>query len=291
MVTPATPQGELDEEGARRVTEHLIAGGIHGVFVLGTNGEGASVDRRTGRRLVSIVAGQSAGRATVFAGVSSNSLADSVEAAEVFFGHGADVVVAHPPYYFPLGPEELMAYYTALADRISGPLIIYNIPSTTHVSVPIDVVEALSEHPRIAGIKDSEEDVGRLGVLMERLAGRDDFTCLVGAANLAARGMALGADGFVPGNGNLIPRACRALYDSGLAGATTETYQRQIDEVAGIYHRGRPLREALAALKAAMGVLDLCGPDMMPPLRALEPREQEAVREVFRSWYAQQTGL
>jgi 4-hydroxy-tetrahydrodipicolinate synthase len=224
----------------------------------------------------------------VFAGISSNCLAHSVEAAATFFERGADVVVAHPPYYFPLGPEELLAYYTALADRISGPLIIYNIPSTTHVSVPVEIVEALSEHPSIVGIKDSEEDAARLAVLMERLAGRGDFTCLVGAANLAARGMALGADGFVPGNGNLVPRACRALYDSGLAGdeAAAETYQREIDEVAGIYHRGRPLREALAALKAAMGVLGLCGPDMLPPLRALAPGEQEAVREAFRKWCA-----
>lgn len=288
MVTPATPEGDLDGLSAQRVTEHLIAGGVHGVFVLGTNGEGASASRELGRRLVKATAEQARGRAAVLAGVSSNCLADAVNAAHDYFEAGADAVVAHPPYYFPPGPEELLGFYRALADRIPGPLVIYNIPPTTHVSIPLDVLEALSAHPRIVGVKDSEDDAERIRALLARLGGREDFTCLVGAANQAAHGMALGADGFVPGNGNLVPAACRALYEAAIRGdgAGAEQYQQRIDEVAGLYHRGRALREALAALKAALGVDGLCGPDMLPPLRALEPAAQQAVREAFRAWRA-----
>ena len=290
MVTPITSQGDLDEPAVRRVIDHLIEGGVSGIFVLGTTGEAASVPRTMRSRLVAIAVEHVGARAMTYAGIGDNCLAHSVDAAEQYFRLGIDAVVAHLPSYYALSPEEQSEYYAALVERIPGPLMLYNIPSTTHMSIPIKVVEKLSHHPRVVGLKDSENDVARLEAVMETLGGKSDFAIFVGVTALSARALSLGADGMVPSTGHLVPELCHRLYESGVQGdgTTAEEYQWQVDQVADIYRRNRPLGQSLAALKAAMGALGLCGPDVLPPLRPLDVAEQEAVRREFLEW--QQAG-
>jgi 4-hydroxy-tetrahydrodipicolinate synthase len=290
MVTPVTPQGDLDEPGVRRVIDHLIEGGVSGIFVLGTTGEAASVPHTMRSRLVAITVKHVGNRVATYAGISHNCLDHSVHAAKECFRLGIDVAVAHLPSYYALSPEEQCDYYIALVEQIPGPLMLYNIPSTTHMSIPIEVVEQLSQHPKVVGLKDSEKDVARLEAVIERLGGRSDFAVFVGVTVLAARALSLGADGMVPSSGNLVPARCQGLYESGIRGdvARAEVYQRQVDEAAAIYQRNRTLGQSLAALKVAMGALGLCGPDVLPPLRPLGPAEQAAVRREFLAWRAEQ---
>jgi len=266
MVTPVTPQGDLDEPAVRRVIDHLIEGG-----------SGITVEHV-------------GGRAVTYAGIGNNCLADSVHAAEEYFQLGIDVVVAHLPSYYALSPEEQSDYYAALVERIPGPLMLYNIPSTTHMSTPIGVVEKLSRHPKVIGLKDSENNVARVEAVMETLGGRSDFAIFVGVSALSARALSLGADGIVPSPAHLVPYLCQRLYESGSQGDVTsaEEYQRQVDQVADIYVRNRTLGQSLAALKAAMGALSLCGPDVLPPLRPLDAAQQEAIRRKFLEWQAKQ---
>lgn len=290
MVTPATPQGDLDEPAVRRVIDYLIEGGVSGIFVLGTTGEAASVPRTMRSRLVAITVEHVGDRAMTYAGIGDNSLADSVQAAEECFRLGIDAVVAHLPCYYALSPEEQSGYYTALVERIPGPLMLYNIPSTTRMSIPVEVAEKLSHHPRIIGLKDSEDDVARLQAAIETLGGRSDFAVFVGVSALSARALSLGADGMVPSPAHLVPDLCQRLYENGVQGdvAKAEEYQRQVNQVADIYVQNRTLGQSLAALKAAMGALGLCGPDVLPPLRPLDTAQQEAVRREFLAWQAKQ---
>ena len=290
MVTPVTPQGDLDEPAVRRVIDHLIEGGSSGIFVLGTTGEAPSVPRTMRSRLVAITVEHVGGRAVTYAGIGNNCLADSVHAAEEYFQLGIDVVVAHLPSYYALSPEEQSDYYAALVERIPGPLMLYNIPSTTHMSIPIEVVEKLSRHPKVIGLKDSENNVVRLEAVMETLGGRSDFAIFVGVTALSARALSLGADGIVPSPAHLVPDLCQRLYESGSQGEVTsaDEYQRQIDQVVDIYVRNRTLGQSLAALKAAMGALGLCNPDVLCPLRPLDAAQQEAVRREFVEWQAEQ---
>src|SRR5712664_2311800 len=157
-VTPVTPTGDLDEAALERLIEFLLAGGVDGIFVLGTTGEGPSVPHGTRLKLVQRSVAAVRGRAQLYAGIGGTCLADSVAAANDYFRAGADVVVAQPPVYFPIQPQELLAYFRALLDGLASPLILYNIPATTRVSIPLEVVAELQGHPKLAGMKDSEND-------------------------------------------------------------------------------------------------------------------------------------
>jgi 4-hydroxy-tetrahydrodipicolinate synthase len=287
MVTPIAPDGDLDEPAVGRIIDHMVAGGVHGVFVLGTTGENASMHAAMRERLVAVTATHIGERARVYAGISSNCLADSVAAAKAYAPLGVDAVVAHLPTYYALDAEEQLAYFSVLADRIALPLVLYDIPATTHMVVPVEIVERLSRHSNIVGIKDSGGDVAHLAALLERLGDvRPDFAILVGASALAAQGLALGADGIVPAQGNLIPALCRALFDRAVAGDRdgAEACQQRVDAFARLFVDGRSLAQSLGALKAMMGALDLCGPDVLPPLRPLSSGEQEALRRRFLAW-------
>lgn len=287
MVTPVTPDGSLDEPAVRRIVDHLVAGGVHGIFVLGTTGENTSVPLAMRERLVAAAVEHVAGRAMTYAGVSANCLADSVAAARAYAPLGVDAVVAHLPTYYALNAEEQFAYFNALAERIDLPLVLYDIPATTHMAIPVDVVERLSYHLDVVGIKDSGGDIGHLTALLERLGdGRPDFAILVGASILAAQGLALGADGVVPSQGNLVPALCRTLYDCAVAGDRdgAENHQRQLNALARLFVEDRSLAQSLGALKAMMGALGLCGPDVLPPLLPPSPQEQETLQWQFMAW-------
>ena len=290
IITPVTSQGEIDEPAVCRVIDYLLAAGVHGIFVLGTTGEALSLSQPMRSRLVSVTVEHVGDRGMVYAGISRNCLTDSVTASQEYFQLGVDVVVAHLPSYYPIDADEQREYYLTLAEKVSGPLMLYNIPITTHLSIPIEVVEELSNHPRIIGLKDSEKDPARLEEIMKRLGGRGDFSIFVGVSVLSAKILGLGANGIVPSPGNLVPQVCVNVYENCKQNnmAVAETYQQQMNAAAAIYQSGRMLGQSLAALKAAMGVLELCGPDVMPPLRALDNSQQDAVRRQFMAWQATQ---
>ena len=279
MITPVTDKGELDETAARRVIDHMIAGGVDGIFVLGTTGESMSTPYALRNRLVSMLVEHVAGRAQTYAGISNNILSHSVEAAQLYASLGVDALVAHPPFYYPLTPDELLEYYTALADRMPGPLLLYNMPATTRISIPLDVVEKLSRHPNVRGLKDSERDAERQQAGVEMAAGRDDFVFFTGVAAYATQALKWGADGAVPSSGNLVPALCSAIYAYARAGgwAQAEEAQRKSDAVAAAYQEGRTLGQSLAGLKYVMSLQGLCEPAMLPPLRALPADERRRV--------------
>jgi 4-hydroxy-tetrahydrodipicolinate synthase len=110
-----------------------------------------------------------------------------------YFNAGAGVLVAHPPIQSPAPVHELAGWYRALLDRLEGPCMIYNIPSTTKVSIPLHVVQQLALHPRLVGVKDSENDPARLEELLRRFAGRESFSVVIGVGSFMLRGLKLGA--------------------------------------------------------------------------------------------------
>jgi 4-hydroxy-tetrahydrodipicolinate synthase len=173
----------------------------------------------------------------------------------------------------------MRAWFERLADEVPAPLFLYNIPMTTKMSIPVATVEALSAHPNIAGIKDSEYDVGRMETLLARLKDRSRFACFVGPSILAKQGLALGASGFVPGVGNVMPDACQRLMVCAEArdweGA--EQAQALMKRIGDTYQAGRTVAEAIAMLKAAMNALGLCSPVVLPPLVPPSETDRRAV--------------
>ena len=279
MVTPVTTTGELDEPAVGRLVDSLLDGGVEGIFVLGTTGEGANVPSAARRRIIQCVTSRVRGRAMVYAGLGDIKPSE-FQSANDFFRAGAAAVVAHPPISAAVPVNELAAWYLALLKELDGPLIIYNIPSTTGVSIPLETVEKLADHPKVAGIKDSENNPQRHADLLKRLGHRPDFSIFIGVGALMAQGLKLGAEGIVPSVGNLIPEVCRALCASAKRGdwADADTHFTRMNAVAALYQKGRTLGQSLAALKAALHHRGLCAPNVLPPLMPLTKSESELLR-------------
>ena len=280
MVTPFKDGGEIDLEAAARVTEHLVAAEV-APFPLGTTGEAASIAPEARAEFVATVIRQTRHRTLVYVGISDNCLAVSIEMAKRYADLEADVAVAHLPTCYPLGSDEIKGYYEELARRIPIPLMMYNIPVTTGMSISLDTLEHLSRHPNIVGLKDSEKNVERLQEALLLWKGRSDFVHMMGCGVLCARALQMGSDGIVPGAANVAPRLFTDLYAAGSNGRRDECSRLQglADDISGIFHTDRPLSESLPTLKAIMHLLGFCQADVMPPLRTLTPGQLRVVEE------------
>lgn len=280
LVTPITPDGQLDFAALDRLIEFQIAGGVEGLLLLGTTGEGPCVPRALRRPFLERAIGAARKRLRIYVNVTGNSLADTIGVAQEFFSLGADAIAALPPFYFPVRPAELAAWFRALLDALPGPVLMYNIPMTTRVSIPLEVIEELIGHPRLAGLKDSENDAHRHAELLRRFGGRADFSLFCGVGALMAQDVKSGMDGIVPSVGNLVPDVCHGFCAAAQSGDWTSAAQHaeRMNAVAALYQKGRTLAQSLAAIKGLLHLRGLCSPAVFPPLLPLSSADLEALR-------------
>jgi 2-dehydro-3-deoxy-D-pentonate aldolase len=272
VVTPANEKGELDEPALRKVLDFLIEGGVQGVFVLGTTGEGPSIPRDARQRAVHITMEQVRKRVPVYAGIADYSLHETVALGREYLKMGVQALVAQLPSYFILSPNEQFEYFAELARRLKGPLVLYDIPAATHMALDIGVIEHLRAFSNVVGIKDSSGDQERLSHLLETYRGDPNFCILVGSTRLASFGLLEGADGIVPSSANLNPGLCCRLYTSAKTGdrKLTEDLQRELDELTDSYMKNGLIGQGIARLKRLMNQKGLCGPGVFPPLQPVE---------------------
>ena len=278
MVTPVTPSGMLDKPAVERIIKSFVEAGVS-PLLMGTTGEGNSVSTIDGQELIATAVKAAEGKITIYAGLTGNSFIEQLKQAGYYSASGADVIVATLPSYYSLTPEQMENYYKTLADSIKGPLMLYNIAATTHMSIPVDVVERLSKHPNIVGLKDSERDLERMEKCIEIARNNDDFTYFCGWAAQSAHSLELGGDGIVPSTGNFVPGMFRKLYDAAEAGdmETANRLQDETNEIAKLYQAGRTLGQSLTALKVMMQTRGLCTPDMLMPLTRLSEQEEAEI--------------
>ena len=160
----------------------------------------------------------------------------------------------------------MLSYYQALADKSPLPLILYNIPITTHVSIPLDVIDGLSHHSNIAGFKDSEQNDPRLMDALSLWKDREDFSHFMGSAAKSSLALENGSDGIVPSAGNIEPHWYAKLLALANSGNDAQHYQRITDELGMVYQQGRTLGESLWALKQMLKIHGIGDSFMMPPL-------------------------
>ncbi len=275
MVSPTNKNQIIDKAAVARLVEHLVAGGVN-PMIMGTNGEGNSVEPEQSVILAAEAAKAVAGRATLYAAVNGGgSTVEHIRRGNAYFDAGVDVVAALLPGYYKLNTKQIMNYYTMMADGIKGPIIIYNIPATTGMSIPMEAIKELSYHPNIVGLKDSERDEVRIKECCDFAEGRDDFAYFCGWGAYSAQSLLLGADGIVPSTGNMVPRMFTDLYEAALRGDAEEAMrlQKETDVIATVYQAGRSLGESLGGLKAMMSAIGFCEPEMFYPLTRLPDDE------------------
>jgi 4-hydroxy-tetrahydrodipicolinate synthase len=203
----------------------------------------------------------------VYAGISGNCFRESVELAITCKSLGVDAVVAHMPSYYPLSDEEIEAFFRRLADAVPLPLVLYNIPVTTHHSISLDSIDRLRAHPNIVALKDSSGDAVRLTELVKRTGGRDGFPVLLGSSSQFTHGLKLGGVGLVPSGAHLVADQYQAMFDAAMANQwkAVEKLQITTDNACAKYIRGRSIGQGLAVLKAMLEQRGMCGRTMLPP--------------------------
>ncbi len=266
-VTPLTDKLQIDEAAVSKLFAFFYKHNIS-PFILGTTGEAASLPLQIKKDYVLAAAKNKKPGTLLYAGISSNVLTESIEFAEFCKEHAVDVVVTTLPSYYALTEKQMLNYFTTLADAISLPLFIYNIPATTHMSIPLTVIDELSQHKNIVGLKDSERSEERMLELLKLWKDRTDFHYILGWAAKSADALLNGADGLVPSTGNLYPEIYENMLTAYNAADKEKMYamQKLSDDYGALYQANRTLGESLHALKLMMKEKGICEEYVMPPL-------------------------
>ncbi|MHC4370339.1 MAG: dihydrodipicolinate synthase family protein, partial [Planctomycetota bacterium] len=191
LVTPLLDRDTLDTAGLERLIEHVLAGGVHGLFILGTTGEAPSLSYRLRYELIDRVCRQVSGRVPVLVGITDTSFVESVNIARKAEDAGARAVVLAPPYYFPAGQMELLEYLKHLTAELPLPVFLYNMPSHTKLVFEPETIRAAADFPGVAGIKDSSGNMMYFRRLQALLRDRPDFSVLMGPEELLAEAVLL----------------------------------------------------------------------------------------------------
>lgn len=283
MVTPISADGSVDVPAVTRIVNSFVECGVC-PFIIGSTGEAPSLSREQRVDLVHATVAATAQKELVYVGISGNCLVDSIEEGRMFAELGADVLVATPTSYYPMTRMQMIAYFEDLADALPLPLIIYNMPGMTKHNIPVDVVERLSHHDNIVGLKDSERDEARMNELIEIAKDRSDFVYLLGWAAMSVKALSKGASGIVPSTGNLAPDLYKKLYDAVLIGdiKKAEQLQELTNELSSFYQKDRVLSESIPALKALMSLKELCSLNVVPPMYRIPSDYEEAYLSVMK---------
>lgn len=269
LITPLTDDRRIDEPGLRRVVQHVLNAGVHGVFVMGSSGEFPFFDRDGRRRVIEIAADEVAGRVPVFAGVSDSGTELAARNAGDAESAGADALVLTVPYYFrSSGDEDIRTHYSHVAGATGLPLVMYNIPQTVKTMIGVDIIAQLAEEGVVCAIKDSSTDFIHFQSVLQRMSGMPSFRIFQGSEFQAAASVLMGAHGCVLGIANIVPGLCVQLYESAARGdaAQARELQRRVTDVSQVFRVGVP---APAAMKTAASMLGICGPTVNVPLPAV----------------------
>jgi 4-hydroxy-tetrahydrodipicolinate synthase len=220
VCTPLDGSGEVDTASLARLVEHLVAGGVHGLFALGSSSEVAFLTDR--QRALRTVVEAAAGRVPVLAGVIDMTTPRVLVHAEAARKAGADALVATAPFYARTHPREIALHFRTVRERAGLPLYAYDLPVSVHSKLSTALVRELAEDGTLAGLKDSSGDEGGLRRLIVALGGRDgradgpapSFSILTGSELTVDAALLAGADGVVPGLGNVDPAGYVRLYDA-----------------------------------------------------------------------------
>lgn len=282
LITPLRDRDTLDTAGLERLVEHLISGGVSGLFILGTTGEGPSLSYRLRRELIQHICRMTAGRIPVLVGITDTSFTESVTLARYAAESGATHVVTSAPYYFPAAAPEMLEYVQDLVAEMPLPLFLYNMPGLTKVSFEIDLVRRALDMPGICGVKDSSCDMIYFHRLLEVAKQRADWSVLVGPEELTAEAVLLGGHGGINGGANLHPKLYVAMYQAAAAQDLKRTRElhAEVMRLAGsIYTVGRHKSAIIKGIKCALSLLGICEDHMAEPFHRFREPERAIIRD------------
>jgi len=273
LVTPVRESGEVDDAVLSRLCDDLIKAGVHGLTPLGSTGEFAYLSAAQRRRVVEVTIQAAARRVPVVAGVAATTTADAVAQAREYERMGADGILAILEAYFPVADAGVVAYFRAIAEAVSIPVVLYTNPNFQRSDLSLPAIDQLSRVPNILYIKDASFNTGRLLSILNKVEGR--MQVFAASAHIPACVMLIGGVGWMAGPACVAPRQSVELYEICRRGDWKLAMERQ-----------RPLwalNQAFAKYNLAAcikGGLKLQGYAVGDPLPPQAPLSAEGVADV-----------
>lgn len=277
LVSPIDPSGEVKDDVLRSLCEDLIAAGVHGLTPLGSTGEFPYLSWPQRRRIVEIVVEAARGRVPVVAGVAATTTADAVSQAQEFERSGCNGILAILEAYFPIPDAGVFAYFKAIADAVSVPIVLYTNPNFQRSDLSLPVIEELSRIANVSYIKDASSNTGRLLSIINRVEGR--IKVFAASAHIPACVMLIGGIGWMSGPACLAPRQSIELYERCRRGqwdAAMELQRRlwDLNQVFAKYNLAACIKGGLELQGYAVG-------EPLPPQAPLSPDAREDVKRAL----------
>ena len=285
LVTQLKNNETLDVESLERLIEHLIAGGVHGLFILGTTGEEQSLSYQVRKQMIQESCRINRGRLPLLVCITDTSIVESIRLAQVAADCGADGVVSAPPYYFATGQPELAQFYEELVPQLPLPVFLYNMPSHVKVSFAPDTVRRIAQNPRVIGFKDSSANAVYFQSVMYKMKERPDFAMLVGPEEITGECVLLGGHGGINGGANMFPELYVGMYDAAKAHDIDRVLrlQQYIMQIStSIYTVGQHGSSYLKGLKCALSILGVINDDFVAsPFYKFNAPERDKIRQAL----------
>ena len=277
MVTPMTASG-VDYDALSNFIEFQIANGINALVAVGTTGESATLSPEERRQVIRFTVEQVAGRVPVIAGTGTNNTAPAIRYSTDACADGADALLIVTPYYNKATQNGLIAHYTAIADSVDKPIILYNVPSRTGCNLLPATIEKLAEHPNIAGVKEASGNMSQVVELFARCG--DKLDIYSGEDALTVPMISMGGKGTISVLSDVCPREAVAMTEAALSGdfATAAQWQcRLLPLINCLFSEVNPI-----PVKAAVSAMGYGEEVLRLPLTPMEPENRKKLFQEMR---------
>ena len=282
LVSPLHRDGSADESGIKRLVDHVISAGVHGLLALGSTGEGASLGERIRWQVLKSVIEAGAGRVPVICGVAQPHLDAARAEVAAASRLGADAALVAPPFYYPTDRATVRAFYRRLAADSKIPLLLYNIPQFTKVVAEPTTVAELATEGTIAGIKDSSRDFEYFENVRLATRSLEHFRMFTGSDTMLLASLAMGGAGTICGAANVAPSWVVRVFDDFRRGDwdSARADQEALIELVTALRAG----VFPASIKAALHLQGICEPWPAPPTAALDDAATARLRGRLDRW-------
>lgn len=280
IVTPLISNTELDSAGLKNLINHILNGGVHGIFALGTTGEATNLSYKLRKEFLNRVCDYTKGKVPVVAGITDTCFEGSLEIADAAKNAGVDALVISTPYYLPISQSEFVIYLEELVPQLPLPFMMYNMPSCTKMHMSINTVKKAKELGAI-GIKDSSGNLPYLLALAEEFKSSPEFAVIAGSEIFLPETIIAGGHGAVAGGANLFPSVFVELYEASLEKdfEKIDLLKNKLLLIEGkIYNVGAYSSKYIKTIKSALAAMGICNDYVAYPFRKFHDAKRQQIQ-------------
>jgi 4-hydroxy-tetrahydrodipicolinate synthase len=281
IVTPLKSNTELDVQGLKNLIDHILGGGVHGIFLLGTTGEATNLNYNLRKEFIYKACEFVGQKVPVLVGITDTCLQGTLEIAETAKDAGADALVISSPYYLPISQNEFVAYLEELVPQLPLPFMMYNMPSCTKLNMSLNTVRKAKELGAI-GIKDSSGSLPYLMSLIEEFKDSPEFAVIAGTEMFIPETIKNGGHGAVPGGANIFPSLFVELYNASVNGDVEKIdYLRgkMVEIEEKIYNVGAHSSKYIKTIKSALSAIGICSDFVAMPFHAFDHVKTNLIKQ------------